>query len=141
MVFVKKLTSIVLLILTVFILSACDPTTDQASLNTNITQYVPVEHIELILSQQEACVGDQITVTVNITPANATNQAFTLSLSTNTMVNFSGTNQLVLSVIDDDPSGEIGETIVTVTSSDNTSVTDTQGVYVHPTGASACPSS
>ena len=128
-----------------FVLSmaACDPTTTEASLNTNITQrttstYVAVTHIELILDKQEVCVGDQINLTVNVTPTNATNQNFTITLSQTTYVDFANPNNpLILEVIDDLNSNTV-ETIVTATSDDNITIDDTQGIYVHPSLSPGC---
>ncbi len=129
-------------------LAACGPTTTELSLNTNITQsttssttnnYVAVTHIMIELDQAEVCIGNQITLTITITPSNATNQTFTVALNQTTMVDFVGTNQLLIEAIDDDPSGEIGETIVTVTSGDNSNITDVKQIYVHPSGIGVCP--
>lgn len=148
----KKILLLLVFMCFTLCLTACDPTSTEASMNTNLTQtttiaavttttsnYVAVTHIELIVSQAEVCVGDQITLTVNITPSNATNQNYTITLSTTTMVDFvNPANQLLLEAFDDHISGEIGETIVTVTSDDNPSIDDTQRIYVHPTGGGVC---
>lgn len=147
----KKILLLLIFMSFTLCLTACDPTSTEASMNTNLTQtttatattttnnYVAVTHIELIVSQAEVCVGNQINLTVNITPSNATNQNYTITLSTTTMVDFvNPANQLLLEAFDDHISGEIGETIVTATSDDNPSIDDTQGIYVHPTGGGVC---
>jgi hypothetical protein len=124
---------------------SCDPiSSTEASLNTGITQtttqsYVAVTHIELILSQAEVCVGDQISLVVNVTPSNATIQSYTITLGSNTYVDFvSTTNQLLLEAIGEDSLGETVETIVTVTSDDNISISDTKQIYVHHSSSSVC---
>ena len=128
-----------------FCLLACVPTTTEASLNTNITQtttnsnYVPVTHVELVLSQAEVCPGDQISLTVNITPSNATDQTYVISLNRTTYVDFvNPSNQLLLEALDAGQT-EITETHVTATSNDNNTIYDTQQVYVSPSGSGACP--
>lgn len=150
----KKFLLFLVLMFFALCLTACGPTTTELSLNTSITQsttsssttsssttnnYVPVTHIMVELDQAEVCIGAQVALTVTITPSNATNLTYTVILSQTTMVDFVGTNQLLIEAIDDDPSGEIGETIITVISDDNGSITDVKQIYVHPSGAGVCP--
>lgn len=125
---------------------ACNPTSTQVSMNTNLTQsttvttvtnYVAVTHLELILDPAEVCVGDQVSLSVNITPTNATNQSFTITLSSNTYVDFvNPANQLLLEA--NLSYTEVVETTVTATSDDNPSIDDTQTIFVHPTGGGVC---
>lgn len=135
----KKFLLFTFFLFLLFTFTACEPTTTEASLNTNIsTTYIAVSHIELILDKQEVCLGEQINLTVNITPTNATNQNFTITLSQTTYVDFANPNNpLILEVIDDLNSNSV-ETLVTATSDDNTSIDDTQSVYVHPSLSPGC---
>lgn len=143
----KVLLALMMITFTLFIVG-CEPTTTQVSINTNITQsttsttsstYVAVTHIELILSQYEVCQGDQITLTVNITPTNASNQSYTITLSQTTYVDFvNSQNPLLLEAIAS-ASTNLTETHVIATSDDNSSIDDTQQVYVHPPGSGGCP--
>ncbi|XFA98221.1 Ig-like domain-containing protein [Candidatus Izemoplasma sp. B36] len=148
----KKILLLLVFICFALCLTACDPTSTEASMNTNLTQtttttaittttnnYVAVTHIELIVSQAEVCPGDQITLTVNITPSNATDQTFVITLSQNTYVDFANpNNQLLLDAINGGQTN-ITETHVTATSNDNPSIYDSQQIYVSPSGSGACP--
>lgn len=139
----KKLLSIVLLFSISFIFTACEPTTTQVSQITNITQattvgtttaYVPVTFIEIVADMQEVCQAAVVTLTVNVLPTNATNQAFIITMPANVMIDFvTGTNNLQVEVIGNPPTGtELGQVILTVTSDDNVSIDNTVDIYIYP---------
>ncbi len=137
----KKLLSVFTIILSVFVFSACDPISTEATLNTNITQSttdIPVTWIEITADHQEVCMGEQVVFTITIQPANATNQNYTISIDGN-YLSFVGTSQLTVEVISEDVGGETMETIVTVTSDYDSNITDTEGIYIHHSSSPSCP--
>lgn len=135
----KKIVFTFLLLILSFTISACDPTSTSISMNTNITQtstnntYIPVTFIEVVADFQEACQAAAITLTYNVFPTNATNQNYTVTMPTNTMLSFiSGTNYHQVEVVGNPPSGtDISEVIITVVSDDNPLINNTVTIYIY----------
>ena len=150
----KKLLLIICFVFISFIVVACEPlTTTTVSTNSTVTQsttvltslsitqlntYVAVTNIFVEVDQAEACMGDQITITVTFLPVNATNQNYTVTLNPLTLLNFVGTSTTLIDIIGEDPSGETISATVTVTSSDNPNITDIKEVYIHHSTSQGC---
>ncbi len=135
----------ILLIIIVFILSvsasACDPnpTTQNVSLNTNITQStIPLEHIGIELDKNEVCQGAIITLNPFFTPTNATNLNYTISFSEQNVVQFvPGSNNLQIEVIGE-PSymdqGTVGYIMITITSDFDSNINNSEQLYIYAIG-------
>lgn len=137
----KKILLMTCFIIISFLTTACEPTTTSITANTSLTQattYVPVTNIFLELDQAEVCMGNQVQLTITFSPTNATNQAYSISLSPGSLIAFVGTNQLLIEAIGEDPLGETIAASVTVTSDDNPSITDTKEIYIHHSSSTGC---
>lgn len=143
----KKILFMLLLLTASFVFSACEPTTTQGSLNTNITQattsvittagttntIIPVTFIEIEADMQEVCQSAVITLTVNVIPANATNQNYTVTMPTNVMLDFvAGTGFSQVEVIGNPPGGQnLDSVFITVTSDYDPNIYNTVQIYVY----------
>lgn len=150
----KKLLMVMMFLFIAVLTVACEPTTTQGSLNTNITQstttlqststttqsatYIPVTWINIEADSPEICMGSIVNFTVTVQPANASNQNYSITIDP-TYLSFVGTNQLSAEVISEDAGGETIETLVTIISDDNASITNTVQIYIHHSGSSYCP--
>ncbi len=137
----KKILLMTCFIIISFLTTACEPTTTSITANTSLTQsttYVAVTNIMLEVDQAETCMGNQISLTVTFLPSNATNQAYTVSISPGTLLAFVGTNHLLVDVIGESTNGEIADASITVTSDDNANITDTKGIYIHHSTTTVC---
>lgn len=150
----RKILMTMVFLMSALAVLACEPTTTQGSLNTNITQsttaasttttttqntsYIPVTWINIEADSPEICMGSVVNFSVIVQPANASNQNYTITIDTN-YLNFVGTGQLSAEIIAEDPGGETIETLVTITSDDNPSITNTVQIYIHHSTSSYCP--
>ncbi|MBN2539962.1 MAG: hypothetical protein JXB08_00395 [Bacilli bacterium] len=132
----KRILTTALLVFLSFVFIACETTTISTTQATS--NYVPVTNIDIEADIYEPCQGTIISFTVTVYPSNATNQNYTITINPTYMLSFvSGSNSMQVEVVAEGTSGEITENMVTVTSSDNTSITDTLKIYVYPASSTS----